>query len=49
MTNLSEENMHSLFLIEVVWHFLIKEMVVEWNGARVHVSEFEPKQPQLES
>jgi hypothetical protein len=23
-----------------------KEMVVEWNGARVHKSEFEPKTPQ---
>jgi len=28
--------------------FPYQEMVVEWNGARVHVSEFEPKQPQLE-
>jgi hypothetical protein len=28
--------------------FPYKEMVREWNGARVHVSEFEPKQPQLE-
>ena len=27
--------------------FPYSEMVVEWNGARVHVSEFEPKQPQL--
>ena len=25
-----------------------KEMVREWNGSFVHVSEFEPKQPQLE-
>ena len=25
-----------------------KEMVREWNGALVHFSEFEPKQPQLE-
>ena len=24
------------------------EMVREWNGARVHTSEYEPKQPQLE-
>ena len=24
------------------------EMVKEWNGARVHISEYEPKQPQLE-
>jgi len=23
-------------------------MVKEWNGARVHTSEYEPKQPQLE-
>ena len=28
--------------------FPYKEMVREWNGARVHISEFEPKQPQLE-
>jgi len=25
-----------------------REMVREWNGSLVHVSEFEPKQPQLE-
>ena len=28
--------------------FPYREMVREWNGALVHVSEFEPKQPQLE-
>jgi len=28
--------------------FPYKEMVIEWNGSRVHISEFEPKQPQLE-
>jgi len=28
--------------------FPYTEMVREWNGALVHVSEFEPKQPQLE-
>jgi len=28
--------------------FPYSEMVIEWNGARVHVSEFEPKHPQLE-
>ena len=28
--------------------FPYSEMVREWNGARVHTSEFEPKQPQLE-
>ena len=28
--------------------FPYKEMVIEWNGSRVHVSEFEKKHPQLE-
>ena len=28
--------------------FPYREMVKEWTGAWVHVSEFEPKQPQLE-
>ena len=28
--------------------FPYKEIVREWNGSFVHVSEFEPKQPQLE-
>ena len=28
--------------------FPYSEMVIEWNGSLVHVSEFEPKQPQLE-
>tara|TARA_E500000318_G_scaffold98206_1_gene99328 strand:- start:547 stop:1134 length:588 start_codon:yes stop_codon:yes gene_type:complete len=28
--------------------FPYREMVKEWNGAFVHVSEYEPKQPQLE-
>jgi len=28
--------------------FPYKEMVREWNGSWVHVSEYEPKQPQLE-
>ena len=28
--------------------FPFNEMVREWNGSFVHVSEFEPKQPQLE-
>ena len=27
--------------------FPYREMVREWNGSFVHVSEFEPKQPQL--
>ena len=28
--------------------FPYKEMVTEWNGSKVHISEFETKQPQLE-
>ena len=28
--------------------FPYQEMVTEWNGSFVHVSEYEPKQPQLE-
>ena len=28
--------------------FPFKEMVREWNGSLVHISEYEPKQPQLE-
>ena len=28
--------------------FPYKEMVKEWTGAWVHISEFEPKQPQLQ-
>ena len=28
--------------------FPYREMVREWNGSFVHVSEYEPKQPQLE-
>ena len=28
--------------------FPYKEMVKEWNGSLVHISEFEPKHPQLD-
>ena len=28
--------------------FPYNEMVREWNGAFVHISEYEPKQPQLD-
>jgi hypothetical protein len=40
--------MHNLYQIDLGWLFHIKKWLVEWNGSRVHVSEFEPKQPQLE-
>ena len=42
-----KENMHYLFLTIRI-SFSHREMVREWNGARVHTSEFEPKQPQLD-
>jgi hypothetical protein len=42
--------MRSLYPTEVWNGFsLFKKWLAEWNGARVHVSEYEPKQPQLES
>ena len=40
--------MQKQYLIDQVWSFHTEEMVREWNGSFVHVSEFEPKQPQLE-
>jgi hypothetical protein len=43
-----EENMRNLFQTESGMAFPYSEMVTEWNGARVHISEYEPKQPQLE-
>jgi len=40
---------HALFISDRSGlQFPYKEMVKEWNGARVHISEFEPKQPQLD-
>ena len=36
------------YQIDLVWLFPYNEMVQEWNGSWVHISEFEPKQPQLE-
>ena len=29
--------------------FPYQEMDIEWNGSRVHISEFEPKQPQIQA
>ena len=40
--------MQKQYQTDLVWSFHIDEMVREWNGSFVHVSEFEPKQPQLE-
>ena len=40
---------HALFISDRSGlQFPYTEMVKEWNGARVHTSEYEPKQPQLE-
>ena len=35
------------FMIESGAAFPYREMVQEWNGAWVHNSEYEPKQPQV--
>ena len=42
------EKDQKLYLIDQVWNILIREMVKEWNGSLVHISEFEPKHPQLD-
>ena len=40
---------HALFISDRSGlQFPYTEMVREWNGSRVHTSEYEPKQPQLE-
>ena len=40
---------HALFISDRSGlQYPYSEMVKEWNGARVHISEYEPKQPQLE-
>jgi len=48
MSNLSRGRFAQFISDRSGMAFPYKEMVVEWNGARVHTSEFEPKQPQLE-
>jgi hypothetical protein len=40
--------MHKQYQISSGMEFPYKEMVKEWNGSFVHVSEFEAKQPQLD-
>ena len=48
MANLSRGK-HAKFISDRSgMEFPYKEMVKEWNGSRVHVSEFEAKHPQLE-
>ena len=48
MSNLSKGKYAKIISDRSGMAFPYKEMVKEWNGSRVHVSEFEPKQPQLE-
>ena len=48
MSNLSRGKYAKFISDRSGMEFPYKEMVKEWNGSRVHVSEFEPKQPQLE-
>ena len=47
MGNLSKGR-YALFISDISGlAYPYTEMVKEWNGARVHTSEYEPKQPQL--
>ena len=47
MTNLSKGSRALAISDRSGMQFPYREMVREWNGAFVHVSEYEPKQPQL--
>jgi len=49
MSNLSKGKYAKAISDRSGQEFPYKEMVKEWNGAFVHVSEFEAKHPQLES
>ena len=48
MTNLSKGRRALAISDRSGMQFPYREMVKEWNGAFVHVSEYEPKQPQLD-
>lgn len=48
MSNLSKGKYAQFISDRSGMAFPYSEMVTEWNGAKVHISEFEPKQPQLE-
>ena len=48
MSNLSKGKYAQFISDRSGMAFPYKEMVTEWNGSKVHISEFEPKQPQLE-
>ena len=48
MSNLSSGKYAKFISDRSGQEFPYSEMVIEWNGARVHISEFEKKHPQLE-
>ena len=48
MTNFSKGKYAQFISDRSGMAFPYKEMVIEWNGSRVHISEYEPKQPQLQ-
>jgi len=48
MTNLSKGKYAWSLSDRSGQRFKYTEMVTEWNGARVHISEYEPKHPQLQ-
>jgi hypothetical protein len=48
MSNLSKGKYAQFISDRSGMAFPYKEMVIEWNGSRVHISEYEAKQPQLE-
>ena len=48
MTNFSKGKYAQFISDRSGMAFPYTEMMIEWNGSRVHTSEFEPKQPQLQ-
>ena len=48
MSNLSSGKYAKFISDRSGQEFPYSEMIIEWNGARVHISEFEKKHPQLE-
>ena len=48
MSNLSSGKYAKFISDRTGQEFPYSEMVIEWNGARVHISEFEKKHPQLD-
>jgi hypothetical protein len=43
----NRKTIHNLYLIDQVKHFHTHEMLKEWNGSLVHISEYDPKHPQI--